>query len=103
MQLNGACYIAKGSVNGWVTPGSNSFFWSPVDCASNCTSNDTSKQSNNSDSLLRVAANEIATSETFWGIILIGFAFGVALAAKSLAVRAVIDLVDSGDKEDSFN
>lgn len=103
MQLNGSCYVAQGSVNGWVTPGTNSFFWSPVDCVSNCASNDSIHKSNNSDSLLLVAANEIASSKTFWGIILIGFAFGVALAAKSLSVRAVIDLVDSGDKEDSFN
>lgn len=104
MKLNGSCYLAQGSVNGWITPGTNSFFWQSVDCATSCPSIDFSKSNEqNSDSLLAVAAGKIASSETFWGIILIGFAFGVALAAKSLAVRAVIDLVDSGDKEDSYN
>jgi hypothetical protein len=103
MNLNGSCYVSQGAVNGWITPGTNSFFWQSVDCATSCASNDSIPAQSNSDSLLTVAAGQIATSQAFWAIILIGFAFGVALAAKSLAVRAVIELVDSGDKEDSYN
>lgn len=95
--VGGSCYQSINAVNSWVAPGTNGYFWSSVPCS--CVDSASTAKGAPLDSSLLVAAGEVASSPTFWGVLTLGIFFGFVLAIKGKSVGIVIGLLKHEDRD----